>query len=123
MFTVTKWIAAPVVAIGLMYAADAPSAEAQYGCYRGGGLSISIGGSRYGSYRPAYGNLYGSHYGYGLGGSHYDYRIGGAYGHHRSRYGGHYDYHPTEVYRHGSHFHVQPGHYDWHVGGRHHGHH
>lgn len=118
MFTLTKWIAAPIVAIGLMYAADAPTAAAEHGCYRGGGLSLSFGGSRYGTYRPAYGNLYRSNYGYGLGGSHYgNYRSYGA------RYGGgHYDYHPTEVYRHGNHLHVQPAHFDWHGGG-HHGHH
>lgn len=27
---------------------------------------------------------------------------------------GHYDYHPTTVYRHRNHLHVQPGHYDYH---------
>jgi hypothetical protein len=29
----------------------------------------------------------------------------------------HYDYHPTTVYRHGNHYHVQPGHYDLHRSG------
>jgi len=26
----------------------------------------------------------------------------------------HWDYHPPSIYRHRNHFHVQPGHYDWH---------
>jgi hypothetical protein len=29
----------------------------------------------------------------------------------------HYDYHPSTVYRHGNHYHVQPGHYDLHRSG------
>jgi hypothetical protein len=29
----------------------------------------------------------------------------------------HFDYHPTTVYRHRNHYHVQPGHYDWHQDG------
>jgi len=29
----------------------------------------------------------------------------------------HYDYHPTTVYRHRNHFHVQPGHFDLHQSG------
>jgi hypothetical protein len=29
----------------------------------------------------------------------------------------HYDYHPPTVYRHGSHYHVMPGHYDLHRSG------
>lgn len=119
MFRFTKWIAAPIVAIGLMYAADAPSAEAQYGCYGpgggGGGLSISVGGGRYGGYRANYRSHYPSSFGYGSG------RYGG-YGNGVGYRGvGHYDYHPTEIYRHGNHFHAQPGHYDYHVGG-HYGH-
>ena len=108
MFTLTKWIAAPVAAIGLMFAGDSQTAEAQYGCYPGGGLSISIGSGRYG-YRPSF-DLYRSSYGHGH------------LGRYHSRYRGHWDYHPTEIYRHGNHFHVQPGHYDWHAG-RHHHHH
>ncbi len=106
MFTFTKWIAAPALAIGLLCTADAPKAEAQYGCYGGRGLSISIGG--YGGYGAAYGGIYGSRY-------------GSYYGHPRH---GHYDYHPPELIRHRNHFHVQPGHYDYH-GPRygHHGHH
>ena len=110
MFTVTKWIAAPVAAIGLMFAADAPSAEAQYPCYRGGGLSISIG-SGYGHYRPSYG-LYRSNFGYGN---------LGRYG---SRYGGYgaWDYRPSSIYRHGSHWHVRPRHYDVYGGFRGHTH-
>ncbi len=34
---------------------------------------------------------------------------------------GHYDYHPTAVYRHRNHLHVQPGHYDFHRGSHHRG--
>lgn len=29
---------------------------------------------------------------------------------------GHYDYHPTSIYRHRNHYHVQPAHYDFHRG-------
>lgn len=29
----------------------------------------------------------------------------------------HYDYHPTEIINHGSHYHVIPGHYDFHRSG------
>ncbi len=105
MFTMTKWIAAPAIALGLMFAGDASPAQAQYGCYGYGGgggygyggIGISIG-SHYPSYRvPAH---YGSRY--------------SAYRHGRYHDTSHYDYHPTEVRRHGNHWHVQPGHYDYH---------
>jgi hypothetical protein len=113
MFTLTKWIAAPALAIGLLCAADAPHAQAQYGCYNGGGLSLSFGGGYYAGYRPSYGGLYRSNFGYG--------GIGSFYGYHPRH--GHYDYHPTELIRHGNHFHVQPGHFDYHhVGHGRHGH-
>ncbi len=32
----------------------------------------------------------------------------------------HYDYHPTTIVPHGNHFHVQPGHYDFHQTGHYH---
>lgn len=35
----------------------------------------------------------------------------------------HWDYHPTTLQQHGNHFHVQPGHYDWHQTGHPHGNH
>ena len=108
MFTLTKWIVAPVAAIGLMFAADSQSAEAQYGCYPRSGLSISIG-TGYG-YRPTYG-LYRSSYGH----SHLS--------PYRSLYRSHWDYSPARLYRHGHHLHV-PRRYDWHADRyRHHHHH
>ena len=55
MFTFTKWIAAPALALGLMFAGDASDAQAQYGCYGGYG----------GGYGAGYGAGYG---GYGVGG-------------------------------------------------------
>ncbi len=128
MFSLTKWLVAPVLAAGLMFAADAQRADA-------GGFSLSIGnggfgynnfGGGYRSYRPAYGNNFGGGYRYGYGAPavivapHSGYHGGG----YRSNFrgGGHYDYHPQQVYRHGNHFDVVPGHYDYHRGG-HHGHH
>jgi hypothetical protein len=123
MFRFTKWIAAPVVAIGMFFAADTPNANAQ-------GFSLSINSGRgfgYSAYRPSFGyGGYGA--GYGLDScrsnfvvvpphqSHYG---SGYQSHYR---GGHYDYHPTEVYRHGNHYDVVPGHYDYHHGS-HFGHH
>ena len=113
MFTFTKWIAAPAVALGLMFAGDASDAQAQYGCYGGygagyggygvGGIGISIGGGHLyrGGYRAPYYSGYRGHYGVGYRGSWY---------HDTS----HLHYHPAQVYRHGDHFHVQPGHYDLH---------
>ena len=111
MFALTKWIAAPALALGLTFVGDAPQAAAQYGCYGGygGGIGISIGGGygghgygaqRYGSYRMPYtGRIHSSYYGH-RGGFYHDTT--------------HLDYHPTEIRRHGNHFHVQPGHYDVH---------
>lgn len=62
MFRFTKWIAAPVVAIGMFFAADAPNADAQ-----GFSLSINNGyrGYGYSVYRPPFGYGYGSGYGHG----------------------------------------------------------
>ncbi|TWU49534.1 hypothetical protein [Rubripirellula reticaptiva] len=121
MFTLTKWMVAPLLAAGLMFAADTPAADA-------GGFSISIGNggfgySNYNSYRPSYGGHYNS----------YRPSYGARYGHvpsyqvpryqsYRSNYGGHYDYHPTQVVPHGNHYDVYPGHYDYHRG-PHYGHH
>ncbi|QDT06866.1 hypothetical protein K227x_52870 [Rubripirellula lacrimiformis] len=120
MFRLTKWMVAPLLAAGMMFAADTPKADA-------GGFSISIGGGNYGShgyrsYRPSYG------YGY----QSYRPSYNSYYGHAPSyrvpvyrRSVGHYDYHPTEIRRHGNHYDVTPGHYDYHRGGHygHHGHH
>ena len=109
MFTLTKWIAAPVAAIGLMFAADSKTAEAQYGygCYPSSGFSISIG-SGYG-YRPSVG-LYRSTYGH----SHLN--------RYHALYSGRWDYGPRRVYRPSHHFHV-PRRYDLHGDRYHHHHH
>ncbi|TWU60855.1 hypothetical protein Poly51_11370 [Rubripirellula tenax] len=128
MLTLTKWMVAPVLAAGLLFATDTPTANA-------GGFSISIGNGGFGnggyrSYRPSYGGGYYNSYrpSYGT-------NYGVRYGHvpsyqvprysvplYRSNYGGHYDYHPTEVVPHGNHYDVYPGHYDYHRGS-HYGHH
>lgn len=109
MFSLTKWIAAPAIALGLMFAGDAPKAEAQYGCYGGGyggysgggGYGISIGVGRYPAYQSAYrSRLHGSHYGYGRRSYYHDTT--------------HLDYHAPSIRRHGDHFHAVPGHYDVH---------
>ncbi|GAA5507779.1 hypothetical protein [Novipirellula caenicola] len=116
MFSITKWIAVPAIAACFALTADTSTAEAGNGFLRVGGLHISLGGSGYSHghyqhYTPRYGSSYRSYYG----GYH------GGYGHgHRHGYyhdTSHWDYHPTEIIRHGNHFHVQPGHYDWHQTG------
>ena len=112
MLAFTKWIAAPLLAAGLMFASDAPTADAGNGFFRIGGVQLSVGGGHYGggyynSYRPSYRSSYG-------------------YGHvSHSRHGyyhdtSHYDWHPTEVRRHGNHYDVTPGHYDYHRTGHFH---
>jgi len=114
-------IAAFAGTMALALTADTASAQCGYGGYgiSYGGYGISYGGSRlsigYNSYSPrsSFSVGYGSYPRYG-------------YGSHRvSTYGtrGHYHYHPTEVYRHGNHLHVQPGHYDYHRGRHHRLHH
>lgn len=100
MLTLCKWTMAPILAACFVLAADAPTAKADHNCYRGRGLSLSIG-SCYGGYRSFYAPSYRSFYGHGYGRGYY---------HDTS----HYDWHPTEIRRHGDHFHIQPGHYDFH---------
>ncbi|MGB0598633.1 MAG: hypothetical protein ACPGLY_18250 [Rubripirellula sp.] len=122
MYSFTKWIIAPVIAIGFTLAGDAPDAAAQYGCgygsgygigyssgygvgYRGiryGGVGISIGVGNYGGYRSPY------HVGYSR--TYYGRR---PY-HHSPTY---LDRHRTEVIRHRNHYHVRPGHWDVYRGG------
>ena len=63
-------------------------------------------------YHGGYGGGYygGGGYGYGYNGGGWGYGYG-----YQPR--GHFDYYPTSIYRHGDHFHVQPGHYHYHRGG------
>jgi hypothetical protein len=102
-------------AAALFLTADTASAQCGYGGgggYYGGGYGgsgLSIGYSSYAprtSFNVGY-NSYAPRY--------------NSYVPQRTAYrsAGHYDYHPTEVYRHGNHLHVQPSHYDYHRGGRH----
>ena len=115
-----KWMVAPLfVVASLLMTADAPSASAQNGFFRVGGLSISVG---HRGYRSSYSRVpsYRSHYGHGIRSSH-------GYGGYRSHFGhvfyhdtSHYDYHPTEIIRHGNHYDVMPGHYDFHRTGHYH---
>lgn len=108
-----KWMAAALLAVGsLMFTADAPSANAQNGFLRVGGLSISIGPRGYRSFY-SYAPSYRAHYGHGYyGGSQFGY--GSRFGHGFYHDTSHLDYHPTQIIPHGNHYHVQPGHYDLH---------
>ena len=113
MSTLIKWIAAPILAVGLLTVADAPQAEAQSFSFGSRGLSIQVG-TRYPSYYTRAPSCYYPSY--------YGSRVPNCYSRYNSyRYGtpirrnyGHYDYHPTEVYRHGNHYDVVPGHFDYH---------
>ncbi|MDG1893576.1 MAG: hypothetical protein P8J37_01575 [Fuerstiella sp.] len=96
-------------AMVLAVTADKATAQCRYGGYGVGygGSRLSIGYTRV-SPRSSFSVGYGSYPSYGYGS-----RRVSTY---RTR--GHYDYHPTEVYRHGNHLHVQPGHWDYHRGRR-----
>ncbi|QDT11078.1 hypothetical protein [Planctomycetes bacterium K23_9] len=114
MISISKWLLAPALATCFLLAGDSNSANAQ-------GFSLSIGSSSCGGYgggyrsaRPVY------HGGYGHS-SHYRSSYRSSYRPsytptYRSRFHdtSHYDYHPTEIRRHGNHFDVVPGHYDLH---------
>jgi len=114
MLTLQKWILAPALVFGMVGVADSSQAKAEFGIYAGRGLSISIG-SGYGGYRSLYAPSYRSVYGHGWGSPY----------HHSYRPSGHYHYHPQEVIRHGSHYHLVPGHFDYYPGshGGHYRHH
>jgi hypothetical protein len=104
MYTLFKWIAAPMLAVGLMAITDTPTAEAQGFSFGTRGLSIQFG-SRYPSYytrAPRSYQRYNSH----------QYHYQSPFRHHT----GHYDYHPTQIYRHNNHYDVVPGHFDYHDG-------
>ena len=114
MSTLIKWIAAPMLAIGLLAVTDAPPAEAQGFSFGSRGLSIQFG-QRYPSYYTRAPSCYYPSYN-----SHrYQYRSPI-----RHNYG-HYDYHPSRVYRHGYHYDLVPRHFNNHPGSnyRHRGHH
>lgn len=91
-----------------------------------GGTSLQIGGVRrsgYGSiglsvsnYSSGYRSGYSSGYGYGNAGTTRRYYSPRPVYHDTT----HLDWHPTTLYRHGSHLHVQPGHYDVHRTGHFH---
>lgn len=95
------------------------------------GIRVTFGSGHYGHGHYGHGHYGRSHYGhYGYGGG-YGYR-GGFYSNSfygRPSYGGfyggghydypHYDYHPTTIVPHGNHYHVIPGHYDFHYGHHH----
>lgn len=108
MLSLFKWIAAPALAFGLMFAGDSSTAQAQYPCYSGygggyaaRGVGISVGFGHYPSRAAYYPSArYGAYYGAHRRGFYHDTT--------------HYDYHPRTVVRHGHHYHVIPGHYDLH---------
>jgi len=130
MFSLTKWMVAPVFAAGMLLTADTATARAEHYALRSRGVQITIGGGHYQSNHPSY-NHY-NHY------NHYGSQVRTYSSFHptmgyQSYYGGtpnsgygahhdtsHYDYHPTEIYRHGNHYDVQPGHYDFHQEGHYH---
>jgi hypothetical protein len=110
MMSFTKWILAPILAVGTMGGLDSNQANADIGIYSGRGVSIRVGGG-YPGYRSLYGPSYRSIYGHGFTTPY------------RSFYSrGHYRYHPREIIRHRSHYHLVPGHFDYYPG-RLHGHH
>lgn len=126
MMSFTKWILTPVLAIGTMSALDSNQANADVGIYAGRGISIQVGGVHpvyRPLYTPSYGSIYSSRYR-----ALYSPSYRSIYGHgfvtpYRSFYSrGHYHYHPREIIRHRSHYHLVPGHFDYYPGG-HHGHH
>lgn len=89
------------------------------------GIGISFGSRGNGHWNS---NHYGhDNYGYRSRGYDRGYNGYGGYGFGNSWSGrsnrGHYDYHPTTIVPHGNHFHVQPGHYDFHRGGHGYNHH
>ncbi|MDB4749709.1 hypothetical protein OAF83_02270 [Rubripirellula sp.] len=104
MSTPIKWIAVPILAIGLLTATDAPQAEAQGFSFGSRGLSIQIG-QRYPSYYSRVPSCYSPSY------NSYRYPYRSPIRHNY----GHYGYHPTEIYRHRNHYDVIPGHFDYHV--------
>lgn len=100
------------VATAMMMGQESAQAQCRYG-----------GGGGYGG--VSYGSSYGNSFGY----SNYSPRSSFSIGftsaprvsYQRSAYRapvsrGHYDYHPTSIYRHRNHYHVQPAHYDFHRG-------
>ena len=108
-------VAAFAAVVALSFVGEQASAQCSRGGggYYGGGYyggsGLSIGYSNY-SPRTSFSIGYNSFPGYG-----YPTRTVSNF---QSR--GHYDYHPTSLYRHGNHFHVQPAHYDYHRGRHHH---
>ncbi|MDG2223960.1 MAG: hypothetical protein P8L85_21445 [Rubripirellula sp.] len=131
MYSFTKWIIAPVLAIGFTLAGDAPEAAAQYGCGYGGsygtGYSVGYRGVGYGSgYSVGYGGIGYGGVGISIGVGRYgSYRSPYHAGHYRTHYGRrpyyhdttHHDWHRTEVSRHRNYYHVRPGHWDVHRSG------
>ena len=125
MLRISRLLALPLLAGGLLMFAGASEAQAQirvqvggFGFSSGGHHSVYRGGHHFSSnrvYRPSYGAYNYGHripYGYGHGGHGPFYR-----GYHDTS---HFDYHPPQIYRHGNHLHVQPGHYDFHRSGHYH---
>lgn len=74
-----------------------------------------------GGFRSAFGGSWNGGYG-GYGGYNRGYGGNGGYGYTQPRWHdtSHYDYHPAQVVPHGNHYHVIPGHYDYHRTGHYH---
>lgn len=114
------WMSAAMLALGIgLFSANTASA--------GWGVNINYGnnGYRNGNYGYQNRNFGYQNQGYGWNRNYRGYsNWGNGYngGWNRGGGQGHFDYHPTEIRRHGNHLDINPGHYDYHRGG-HFGHH
>jgi len=103
MSTLIKWIAAPMLAVGLLAVTDAPQAEAQSFSFGTRGLSIQIG--------QPYPSYYGRVPSYYRAPSYYTPRYNSYRYYSRSPYRpgyGYYDYRPSPIYRYGSRYNTLP---------------
>jgi hypothetical protein len=103
-------IAGVASAAAMLMGADTASAQCGYGGYGYSSPGLSIGYSSFSYPRTSSFSIgYSSYPSYGYG-----------YSSRRSYSRGHYDWHGPSLYRHGNHYHYQPGHWDYHRGRHHH---
>lgn len=116
----TKHLVAATAAVALCFVAGAESAEARGFHFQSGRVHVDVGNP----HRAYYGGQTNRYRGYnhtvGYGNRGYQQRsfYGGGNGGH-GRHGGwhdtsHYDWHGPSLQRHGNHFDLVPGHYDFH---------
>lgn len=124
MSKLIQWIAAAILAIGLLTLTDAPPAEAQTFSFGSRGLSIQIGQPYPSYYTRAPSRYYHSYYGSRTPSCYDRYNIY-RYGSPIRRNYGFYDYPRTDLYRYGNHYKFVPRNFDYRFGpqygrGRHH---